>query len=123
MADRIDNQDTAGDFGFDKKKPTRAKKDRAYGNDAEAPNVVGEGYGVASKPFTLDNLLSGNTYTASTQVVPTVSASTEVSLDYEMASNLAFFGSVYTRVAVAVDRVRAEYPNGVIIQQAITGAP
>lgn len=124
MAERFDNLDNIGEFGFGPKRRDADNK-KPVGNEdhPDSPDTQGETEGIPSQPFTLDNLLSGGTYTASTTVIPTVSASTELSLNYEMEQNLAFFGSVYTRVSIAVDSVRNEYPNGVIIAQIITGTP
>ena len=77
--------------------------------------------GVVSRPFTLESMLSGDTYTASTETIPHVTGSTELSLNYEDLHNLALFGSVYTRVTIAVERVQSEYPNGFIISQLTSG--
>jgi hypothetical protein len=122
MAERFDNLDSAEGFGFgrsrqlDKTKTTGSVRKVVDLSEIQEENISSQGY-------TLQNLMSGSTYTASTAVIPSVSASTELSLNHDIASSLAFFGSVYTRVSIAVDHVLGGYPNGVIIQQIISGTP
>jgi hypothetical protein len=125
MAERFDNLDNADQFGFGKQLDKRRSGiNKPRGSDvSESPSTDGNTAGIPSRAFTLDNLLSGDTYTATTQVLPVVSASTELSLNYDIAQNLAFFGSVYTRVSIAVDTVQDGYPNGIIILQIISGTP
>ena len=118
MSERIDNLDSIEDFGFgrnNQQKPDALSKQIDFRDLADEPS--------SSEAFTLASLMSGSVYTATTSALPTSSASTQLSLNYETAQNLAFFGSVYTRVTIALQRVAEEYPNGIIIAQIITGTP
>lgn len=115
MADRIDNLDNADEFGFGRRNKQRVVTTRTV----DLGELQDEH--VSSKGFTLEDLMTGDTYTATTEVLPRVSGSTELALDYEDQHNLAFFGSVYTRVSIAVDRIKDEYPNGFLINLITTG--
>lgn len=125
MADRIDNQDNLDEFGFrtskqlDRRVP---KRDADKAKQDGRTDTGGETGGVPSAPFTLQSLLSGDTYTATTSSIPAVSASTELALNYDRVQDLAFFGSVYTRVAIAIDRIKDEYPNGFLIGLITSGS-
>ena len=122
MAERFDNLDSAEGFGFSR---SRQLDDTKKGPSTRKVVDLSETQeeNISSQGFTLDSLMSGSTYTATTAVIPVASASTELALNYDIAQNLALFGSVYTRVSIAVDHVLDGYPNGLIIAQIITGTP
>lgn len=114
MADRIDNIDGLGDLGFKKSKKLSSTTKAVDLSSLQPENVSTQG-------FTLEDLTSGDTYTASTATLPAVSGSTELALNYDDMHSLAVFGSVYTRMTIAIDRVKDEYPNGFIINVITTG--
>lgn len=117
MVERFDNLDASEQFGLS---PTK-QSEKSIVKHIDLSEV--ESDPISSPGYTLDSLMSGSVYTATTAILPVASASTELSLNYEQAQDLAFFGSVYTRVSIAIDRVKDGYPNGILIDQVITGNP
>lgn len=115
MAERIDNLDSADEFGFGRNRKVEVKTTR----EVDLSSLQDES--ISSKGFTLEDLMSGETYTATTETLPRVKDSVELALNYEDQHNLAFFGSVYTRVSIAIDRIKNEYPNGFLITQITSG--
>lgn len=114
MAERIDNLDSIGDFGF-KKKPKLESTTKVVEFSALQDELV------SSRGFTLDDLTTDDAYTATTSVLSSDSGSTQLALNYDDMHSLALFGSVYTRMVIALDRVQSEYPNGFIVNVITTG--
>jgi len=117
MAERIDNLGSADEFGFQLNKPqppsTTKKVDLSELQDEPT----------SSRAWTLEDLTSGTTYTAATEALPQVKDPVELDLNYNDTQSLALFGSVYTRVAIAIQRVKDEYPNGFLVTSFDAGPP
>ena len=70
--------------------------------------------------FNLNDILSGGSLEIPLSDVLTKTQA-ELALDNNISTSLAYFGSVYSTVQIAVNDIRENYPNGFLIIDAITG--
>lgn len=115
MVDRINSMGDS-EFGLNRETARRMRTTRELDLSTLQDNDL------SSRAYTLEDLMSGSTFTATTETLPSTTGATELALNYDDMHSLAFFASVYTRVNIALNRIQDEYPNGFLISQIITGA-
>lgn len=125
---RMSEFDSLEDFGYkaginDEGKVEYVKCDADFETITDALDtsiVYSNGDLTPGKFFTLDTILSGGAINVNYDDAGS-NEQAELALDYSVATSLAFLGSVYSTVMIAVNKIKDNYPNGLQILDSVTG--
>jgi len=124
---RIEDFESLDDFGYTIKNDSHTtnyvKCDKYFtGKAIPKYNIVPvEVDGSPGRFRNLNQILSGGTITLDISVA-TGGTQAEIPIDYSNVNNLAYFGSVYSVIADAINNIKKNYPNGFLIVAGDTGA-
>lgn len=114
---RLSEFESLDDFGFKAVPTTRGKvefircdKDISKVSIGDPSLVYTNGDITTGKFFTLEEIISGGSITV--DLADTLKDQAGLALDYNLATSLAFLGSVYSTVMISINRIRDTYPNG-----------
>lgn len=128
MNKKISEFDSLSDFGYKSIVNQNGKVDFITCDcsfdklaDGKPNNVVYTNGDLSTgKYFSLTEILSGGSELVSSSDIPSKD-SAELALDYTIPSSLAYLGSLYSTVQIAINNIRENYPNGFMIVDSITG--
>lgn len=82
--------------------------------------INSENDGTTGKFYTMEDILSGGTLSVALDDSISYDQA-ELKIDTTIAKNLAHFGSVYSTIAIYLNKIKSEYPNGFLISDSVTG--